>query len=246
MSGPPHPNDTRVSVPPPPAAPAWRRSLTTHPVLAGALLFTLLLLLATSGWVLARRGRYRAEIDRLRASMTTLEREQADEIVSQEHNTLRIALALLARQARLEPTLHLAVSIDTGAMYLERDGVLLREMPVRIGPERRIGVAPDTVRLAAPRGVRTVQQVLGDTTAWEVPTWVYADRGLPVDSNRSIPGALGPAAIVLDGGTVIYSTPAAGPLSDSLYVLPGAVRARDEDLRAILPNLTPGTRVYFY
>lgn len=246
MSGPAHLNDTRPRVPSSRAVPAWRRSLASHPGVAGALLFIMLLLLATSGWVLARRNRYRAEIDRLRASMTALERERADEIVSQEENKLRLALALLARQARIEPTLHLAVSIDTGAMYLERDGALLREMPVRVGPERRVGVPPDTVRLAAPRGLRMVQQVLGDSSAWEVPTWVYADRGLPVDSNRSIPGALGPAAIVLDGGTVIYSTPATGPLSDSLYVLPGAVRARGEDLRAILPNLTPGTRVYFY
>jgi phosphoribosylamine--glycine ligase len=59
-------------------------------------------------------------------------------------------------------------------------------------------------------------------------------------------GALGPAAIRLDGGTVIYSLPSVGPLNDSSYVLPGAIRVRASDLKAIVPNLRPGVAVYFY
>ena len=53
-------------------------------------------------------------------------------------------------------------------------------------------------------------------------------------------------AVVLDGGTVLYSMPAAGPLADSAYVLPGSVRVRAEDLEAIMPNVQRGTAVYFY
>ena len=59
-------------------------------------------------------------------------------------------------------------------------------------------------------------------------------------------GALGAGAIVLSGGAVIYARPSDGPLSDSTYVLPGAIRARTQDLRAIAPNLTPGMAVYLY
>ena len=55
-----------------------------------------------------------------------------------------------------------------------------------------------------------------------------------------------PAAIVLEGGTVIYSMPIAGPLNDSSYVMPGAVRAKAEDLQAITPNLARGTKAYFF
>ena len=237
------PQQTVTTSHPPPAA-APRRSW--HPVLLGMLGILAVLLVAMSAWVAGRRGRYQEEITRLRASMSGLERARADAIVSREHNKLQLALALLRRQARIEPTLHLAVSIDTGAMYLEREGALLREMPVRIGPERRIGVPPDTVVMAAPRGVRTVSRVLSDTSVWEVPAWVYLDRGIPVDSLRSIAGALGTVALVLEGGTLIYAMPETGPLDDSLYVLPGAVRARAEDLRAIAPNLSPGMRVFFY
>lgn len=196
--------------------------------------------------VITRRRRYQEETARLRESMTALERQRADHILSQERNTLRLALALLRRQAKLEKALHLSVSVDSAAMYLERDGVLLREMPVAVGPEKRVGVAPDTVRLAPPLGVRRVSRVLTGDDAWQVPPWVYADRGLAVPAERAVIGGLGPVAVLLDGGAVIYSQPAGGPLADSGYVMPGSVRARAEDLRAVVPNLAPGMRIYFY
>lgn len=203
-------------------------------------------LLAANGWVSVRRRAYAAEIDRLRASMTGVERQRADEVLARDEHTLRMAIELMRRQARLEPALHLTVSVDSARMYLERDGAILREMPVEFGPERRVGVVPDTVRLATPRGMRTVARIVGERDPWEVPSWVYLERGIPVDSNRSVAGGLGPVAVLLEGGTILYSLPSAGPLNDSSYVLPGAVRARAEDLRAILPNLTAGMRVYLY
>lgn len=220
-------------------APRALTSLVIAVIVLGALL-------AANAWVFARRRAYAAEVERLRASMTAVERQRADEIVARETHTFRVALELLRRQAQLEKTLHLAISVDSARMFLEREGALLRDMPVQVGPERAVGVAPDTVRLATPRGVRTVVRVLGEADAWVVPPWVYLDRGIPVDSSRSVAGALGPVAILLEGGTIIYSMPATGPLNDSSYVLPGAVRARANDLRAILPNLTAGMRVYFY
>jgi hypothetical protein len=214
------------------------------------LVWSLILVVVALGlldvFVVSRRRRYQEETAQLRESMSALERQRADQIVSQEHNKLQLALALLRRQAKLERALHLSVSVDSSAMYLERDGALLREMPVAVGTERRVGIAPDTVRLAPPLGVRRVARVLTETDAWEVPGWVYADRGLPVPMDRAVIGGLGPAAVLLDGGAIIYSLPTAGPLADSTYVLPGAVRARPEDLRAVIQNLAPGMRIYFY
>ena len=213
------------------------------------LVVTLLLFVAgmliLDGFVLSRRRRYQDETARLREGMSALERQRADQIVSQEHNKLLLALVLLRRQAKLEKALHLSVSVDSSAMYLERDGALLREMPVIVGAEKRIGVPPDTVRLAPPLGVRRVARVLTESDAWEVPAWVYVDRGIPVPEDRMVTGALG-TAVLLDGGAIIYTQPAAGPLADSAYVLPGSVRARSEDLRAVIPNLAPGMRIYFY
>jgi hypothetical protein len=100
--------------------------------------------------------------------------------------------------------------------------------------------------LATPRGERSVQKVLGGRDSWEVPKWVYVDRGLPVPEDRAVIGALGPVAVILNGGVVIYSMPSVGPLNDSTYVLPGSIRISEEDLRAVTPNLSSGTAVYFY
>jgi hypothetical protein len=201
--------------------------------------------LALDGLLISRYLRYQKETRDLRAAMSDVERKKTDEILAQNENRLKVMVELFKRQAKVDPTLHLSVSLDSGVMYLQREGALLREMPITVGPERRVGTAPDTVHIAAPRGKRTVEQVLGEDDAWDVPAWVYTDRGLPRGDAR-LKGALGPVAVRLDGGTVIYSLPSVGPLNDSSYVLPGAIRVRANDLRAVVPNLRPGVAVYFY
>ena len=202
--------------------------------------------LAIDAWLIRKRLRYREEIERLRAEMTELERSRTDAILARDENRLRLALELIRRQARIDKDLHLSVTVDSSVMYLEREGAHLREMPIQVGPEKTVGVSPDTVRMVAPRGARTIERILDENGSWEVPAWVYADRGLQPSAERTIKGALGPAAIVLSGGTVIYSMPSVGPLNDSAYVLPGSIRARAADLKAILPNLQNGMTVYFY
>lgn len=246
MSDAPHNLRLEPALPMEPTGARWWVPGHLHPAVFVAATFAIVALGALDLFVVSKRRRYVEETQRLRASMTGLERQRADQIVSQEHNKLRRALVLLKRQAKLEKALHLSISVDSSAMYLERDGALLREMPVAVGAERRVGVPPDTVHLAPPLGVRTIARVLTETDAWEVPGWVYADRGLAPPTDRAIAGALGPVALLLDGGSAIYSLPASGPLADSMYVLPGAVRVRAEDLRAIIPNLSPGMRIYFY
>jgi hypothetical protein len=203
-------------------------------------------LLAVDGWLIDKRLKYEREISRLRAGMTDFERRRTDAILSSRQRRLQVMMQLIRHQARWDRETHLAVSVDSAKMYLERDGAVLREAPVELGQEARVGTPPDTVHLAAPRGTRSVQRIVGESDSWEVPRWVYADRGIPLPPARNVVGALGPAALILDGGTVIYSMPSVGPLNDSLYILPGSIRARAEDLRAIIPNLGPGTSVYFY
>jgi hypothetical protein len=226
-----------------PSSDPMRRGGAALRVLAA---LVILVLLAANALAIRERRAYAAETARLRSAMTGVERERADATVASERHTLRLAVELLRRQARLDAELHLSVSVDSSRMYLERDGALLRDMPVLVGAERQVGLAPDTVRLATPRGVRTIVRVLSETDSWPIPAWVRADRGLPPDANPVLQGALGPAALLLEGGAIIYTLPNAGPLNDSTYVLPGAIRARAEDLRAILPNVTPGMRVFFY
>jgi hypothetical protein len=225
---------------------SWREFRLAYPGIISVLLVLLVAMLAVDGWLVYQRVRYAREIARLRAGMTDQERRKADMVVDAEHNRMRVALELMRRQANIDKDLHLSVAVDSGVMYLEREGALLREMPIDVGPEKRVGVAPDTLKVVRPRGARTVERVLGAKDKWEVPKWVYVDRGLAVPEDRAVTGALGAGAVVLSGGAVIYGHPVDGPLSDSTYVLPGAIRARTQDLRAIAPNLSPGMTVYLY
>jgi hypothetical protein len=94
--------------------------------------------------------------------------------------------------------------------------------------------------------MRRVEQTVTEKDVFELPRWVWIDRQLPIPDNRGEPGWLGPDAIVTSGGTVLYAIPTAGPLSDSSYVMPGAVQLAKADLVAIRESITPGMRVYFY
>lgn len=206
----------------------------------------LLIMLAVDFWLIYQFVEYRREIDRLRSGMTGVERNRTDMLLQSRENRFRVMVELIRRQARLDDQLHLSIAIDSGVMYLEREGAVLREMDVRVGQERTVGSPPDTVRMATPLGERTVERVLGSDDPWEVPAWVYLDRGLPAPEERTIRGALGTAAIILAGGTVLYSDPTVGPLNDPEYVMPGSVRVSREDMEAIVPNLKPAVKVYFY
>ncbi|MDB4882726.1 MAG: hypothetical protein JWL95_1492 [Gemmatimonadetes bacterium] len=223
----------------------WSEFRHSYPGLVATMAIAVVIFLSLDALLLARYQRYQRETQQLRASMSDVERKRTDAILAQNENRLKVMVEMFKRQAKVDPTLHLTVSLDSSVMYLEREGALLREMPITVGPERRVGTAPDTVHIAAPRGKRTVERLLDETDAWDVPAWVYVDRGLTPGEAR-LKGALGPSAIQLDGGTVIYSLPSVGPLNDSSYVLPGAIRVRASDLKAIAANLRPGVAVYFY
>ena len=203
------------------------------------------ILLAADAWLLRKYVRYHRETAQLRASMSGVERNRTDAVLAQQENRLKVMLEMFKRQARVDDALHISISLDSSVMYFQRDGALLREMPITVGPERRVGTGADTLHIAAPRGKRIVERLIDESTISELPKWVYGDRGIATGELR-MKGALGPAAIILDGGTVIYSLPSVGPLNDSTYVMPGAIRARASDLKAIAPNLKPGVAVYLY
>lgn len=223
----------------------WGEFRQAYPrIVAGLALFLGLLVLADAFFAY-QWTRYTRETRRLRAAMSHLEGERADSLLSAGESQAALLLEVAQLQASGEPALNLAVSLDDGRMYLQREGARLRDMPVKVAPETRLGDGAGPV-LAAPRGKRAVVQVLGREDLYELPAWAWAARGLSVPANRSVAGALGPVAFVLSGGTVIYSTPAPPPLDAAGYVLPGSVLAEAADLEAILENVRPGMPVYFH
>jgi hypothetical protein len=181
-------------------------------------------------------------------SMTGLERERAGALVQAREDRMALMMALVAQQAIQDRGLNLSVSVEAGTMDLQREGAQLRRMKVALGPEASVGPQSDGVRLVPPRGKRQLVRLVDESFVWSVPRWVFAHRSLPLpgDAARAVPGGLGRLALILDDGTLIYSLPEAGPLSDRAYVMPGTVRAELADLEAIRENLTPGLPVYFH
>jgi len=224
----------------------WREILGAYPRIVTGMVLGIAILLLTDLGLAYKRVQYGWELARMRSAMTKTERRRVDAIAASEANRLAIALELARRDALGDSALHLAVDTQKGLMYLERQGARLREMRVRLGPEVAVGTPPDVVLLAPPLGKRSVARVVDGSYTWTVPEWVYVGQRRPVPSDRHLPGALGPLAIFLDSGAVLYARPAVGPLSDVSYVLPGSVRAEDADVEAIRADLQPGMAVYFH
>ena len=211
-----------------------------------ALIAFVVLALAANGVLLSRYLRYERETARLRDGMTRAQRERADAVVAAERHRVLTELQLLRRQIRGDRQLHLAVNVDSGRMVLERDGVVLREMNVRIGPDRIPGARGDSSIQVSVLGRRTVERRLSANDEWEVPPGIYQDKGLPPPDDRRVRGALGANAVILNEGIVVYAVPDKGPLADSSYVLPGSVQVSGTDLKALSASIRPGMPVYFY
>ncbi|HYN80577.1 MAG TPA: hypothetical protein VES88_03680 [Gemmatimonadaceae bacterium] len=134
----------------------WRDFRQSYPGFVFTLILALLAILMLDGFLVYKRRAYTEEVNRLRGAMTEAERERTDAIVQAEQDKARIAIELAKRQAKLEKSLHLGVALDSGRIYLEREGAVLREMAALFGPE--VGVTPgsDSLPVVIPRGQRTV------------------------------------------------------------------------------------------
>jgi hypothetical protein len=147
----------------------WHGFREAYPTFLKIIAVVFLFLVAGDMWLLYRREAYGQEITRLRAGMTSAERRKSDIAVQSEQDKVRLALELAKRQAHFDPRLHLSIAVDSGVMYLERDGALLRVMRVALAPAQVPGFKTkngDTTATTLPRGQRTVQQVIdGDAPA---------------------------------------------------------------------------------
>ncbi|MFI5249469.1 MAG: hypothetical protein ACHQTF_05855 [Gemmatimonadales bacterium] len=154
-----------------------REFRAAYPGLITGFWLALVALLAADGWLAYKGREYGVEAARLRHAMTGVERQRADVVFAANKDKVRVIVELARRQAEGDRDLHLSVAVDSGAMYLEREGALLREMPVRVGGEQMAGTPPDTVRVAAPRGMRTVSSADSTSVTLDGGTTIYAVPG---------------------------------------------------------------------
>jgi len=137
----------------------WRDFRQAYPGFVFTLILALLAILTLDGFLIYKGRAYTEEVTRLRGAMTDAERAKTDAIVKAEEDKARIALELAKRQAKMEKTLHLAVALDSGRIYLEREGAVLREMAALFGPETGVTAGSDSLPAVIPRGQRTVARL---------------------------------------------------------------------------------------
>jgi hypothetical protein len=193
----------------------WRDFRQAYPGFVFTLIVALLLIVSLDAFLVYKRRAYTAEVNRLRGAMTEAERAKTDAIIQAEQDKARIALELAKRQAKMEKLLHLAVALDSGRIYLEREGAVLREMVALFGPEKGTTPGSDSLPVVIPRGQQTVARL---------------------EENK----------IVLEGGNVIEAAGTDVASADTSPIPPGNIRIGLTDMKAIMPNLTRGMRVYFY
>lgn len=164
----------------------WRDFRQAYPGFVFTLLVALIAMLAIDGILIMKRRAYTAEVARLQGNMSEQERAKSDAIVEAEHNKTRIALELARRQAKIEKTLHLSVAVDSGKMYLEREGAVLREIAAAFGPETKVG--PDSIPVVIPRGEITLAAISDDKITLEGGTVIAATSApSPAQDTTSIP-----------------------------------------------------------
>lgn len=137
----------------------WRDFRRAYPGFVFTLIIGLIAILSLDTYLVHKRRVYTAEVSSLRGAMTDAERAKIDAIVAAENDKARIALELAKRQAKMEKALHLAVSLDSGRIYLEREGAVLREMAALFGPEKGVTPGSDSVPVVIPRGEVNVARI---------------------------------------------------------------------------------------
>jgi hypothetical protein len=142
------------------------------------------LILAGDAWLVTKRVSYVRETLRLREGMSAVERARIDAALASDSNRLQVMIELARRQARGDAGLHLSVAVDSGVLYLEQEGAMLRTTHVEIGGDVWVRTGRrDSLRITAPRGTRTIDRLEDDT------------------------------AVVLSGGTIIYARSSSGTVT---------------------------------
>jgi hypothetical protein len=181
----------------------WRALWRERPGVMRAIWGVAALLLLANGWLLAQRVLDGRESSRLRSQLTNVERERIDAALRADSNRTQVLVELARRQARIDNGLHLSVALDSGIVHLEQEGAVLLTLRAELGPEGWTHTNPrDSVRLAAPRGDRTIEDIAGDTL------------------------------VMLSGGTVFYADGSTGtPRTGQVRVSPADLKLLKPNLR---------------
>ena len=146
-----------------PVEAGWQACWREHPRIMRVIMWTFASAMLASGALAWRTVEYRHETAALRAGMSGIEKVKADLALASDAKRLQVMMTLAVRQARTNGDLHLSVAVDSGVLHLEQAGAVLRSARVAVGADGWQRAASDSIPIASPRGVRRVEEVLGDS-----------------------------------------------------------------------------------
>jgi hypothetical protein len=187
--------------------------------------------------IVQKQARSPQQVAKIRSELASM--ELTSESLDRE---LKSRLAM-ARSFQAEE-FYLAIDTANRRLRLHFGPGIVREAEVFVGEARTVRAEGKTWQFVPLRGALTVAGKLIDQP-WEVPDWAYALRNVPIPRALPIvPDGLGKYVILLPNGYIIHSPPPReSPLKGPK---PGSFMIAEEQMQAIWPRISAGTRVYVY
>lgn len=142
----------------------WKALRRDYPRAFTVLVTVALLLVVADGVLIGQRVLILRDTGKVRDQMSAVERERIDAALMADSSRQQVLTELARHQARIDNGLHLSIAVDSGLLHLEQEGAVIHTIVAEVGAEGWLRTAArDSVRIAAPRGDRTIDQILGDT-----------------------------------------------------------------------------------
>ena len=158
-------------------------------------------------------------------------------------------------QAAADTDRHLRIDLSQQRMMLVEDGYIIRSVQVKVG--EALPADGEQAAVDINRGVRTIEERIRDGR-FDLPAWAgwKGERPQPKRKRsrrkrrrklpKAIDGLYGARTLILDDGSVLYSTPGWGPWAAQDSVRPGGVEASFTNMASVFGSVSTGARVYVY
>lgn len=158
-------------------------------------------------------------------------------------------------QAASDTNRHLRVDLDASVIMLVEDGYVIRRSAVQVGDPLAADGEREAVDIT--RGRRVIDQRIREGQ-FELPDWAGWQGERPKKQRKRsrrkrrrplpkpIDGLYGARTLILDDGSVMYSTPGWGPWASDNDVRPGGIEMSFTDMASLFGAISTGASVYVY
>jgi hypothetical protein len=127
-----------------------------------------------------------------------------------------------------------------------RIAIELAKRQAKFDPKLHLNVSIDSARMYLTREGALLREMPVQFGPERPATDTSSAPPAAIPRGERTVAAVGDDRITLDGGAYILSTKSGEIAGDSSAIPPGSLRVASEDMKAIMPNLKAGMKVYFY